>query len=174
MDNKYPSFLHLCSKLCTHIQYLLYCFIFSLSESNFLCKFPVLRSASRWCGSGSGSIFSLWCGYGSDISLRYGSVPTFYSDADPDPTFHSDADPVRILFLDKVRRICEHWSTDLNFDLDADPDPAFPYTHVLHHDVGRIALASHSTLNIDIGHLQVCVFTVKQDRSRRGHHYGKT
>ncbi len=98
----------------------------------------------------------------------------FYSDADPDPTFHSDADPVRILFL--VRRICEHWSTDLNFDLDADPDPdpAFPYTHVLHHDEGRITLASHSILNIDIEHLQVCVFTVKQDRSRRGHHYGKT
>ncbi len=45
----------------------------------------------------------------------------------------------------------EHW-TDMN-------------THELHLDVGRIALASCSTLNIDIRRLQVRILTVKQDRS---------
>jgi hypothetical protein len=41
-------------------------------------------------------------------------------------------------------------------------------------DVGRIALAGRSTLNIDIRHLQVREFTVKKDRSRGCHHYGET
>jgi len=47
-------------------------------------------------------------------------------------------------------------------------------THELHYDVGWLALACRSTLNIDIIHLQVRVFTVKQDRSLQGHHYGET
>jgi hypothetical protein len=47
-------------------------------------------------------------------------------------------------------------------------------THELHYDVCWIALSSHSTLNIDIRHLQVYVFTVKKDRSHRGHYYGET
>ncbi len=48
------------------------------------------------------------------------------------------------------------------------------HTDELHKDLGQIALASRSTLNNDIRHLQVRVFTFKQDRSRRGHHYGET
>ncbi len=40
--------------------------------------------------------------------------------------------------------------------------------------VGQIALASRSTLNIDIRDWQVCIFTVRQDRSHRGHLYGDT
>ncbi len=42
-------------------------------------------------------------------------------------------------------------------------------THGLHQDVGRIALASHSTLNTDNRHLQVCAFT-----SNRTDHVGVT
>jgi hypothetical protein len=37
-------------------------------------------------------------------------------------------------------------------------------------EVVRTALTSPSTLNIYMRQLQVRVFTVKQDRSRRGHH----
>ncbi len=48
------------------------------------------------------------------------------------------------------------------------------WTHIeLHQDVGRIALASRSAINIDIRHLQVCLFNVRQDRWLRGHHYGE-
>ncbi len=47
-------------------------------------------------------------------------------------------------------------------------------THKLHQDVGGIAVENCSTLNIDIRHLQICFFNVRQDRSRRGHHYGET
>ncbi len=36
------------------------------------------------------------------------------------------------------------------------------------------ALASRSSLNVDIRHMQVGVFNVRQDRSRRGHHYEET
>ncbi len=48
------------------------------------------------------------------------------------------------------------------------------HEHELHYDVGRIALASRSTLNIDIRHLQVRVFNGRQERSRRGHHCRET
>jgi hypothetical protein len=41
-------------------------------------------------------------------------------------------------------------------------------THELHLDVGQIALASRSTLNIDIRHLQVRLFTVEQFKSFHG------
>ncbi len=37
-------------------------------------------------------------------------------------------------------------------------------THELHQDVDRIALASRSTLNIEISYLEVRIFTVKQDK----------
>jgi hypothetical protein len=53
-----------------------------------------------------------------------------------------------------------------------------PPVHVLHelniHEHKWTALASRSTLNIHIIHLYVRLFNVRQDRSRRGHHYEDT
>ncbi len=50
------------------------------------------KSASRWCGSGVGSCFSLWSGSGSYLSLWCGSGSGSYlqfdADPDPDPTTH--------------------------------------------------------------------------------------
>jgi hypothetical protein len=45
--------------------------------------------------------------------------------------------------------------------------------HELHKDVSRITLASLS-LNIDIRHLHVRVFDVRQEKSRRGHRHRET
>jgi hypothetical protein len=52
------------------------------------------------------------------------------------------------------------------------PPIACGYMNILYMNAHeRIALASRSTLNIDIRHLQDHVFTVKQGRSSKGHHY---
>ncbi len=46
--------------------------------------------------------------------------------------------------------------------------------HTWTHMNCRIALVSISTLKIDIRHLQVHIFSVRQDKSRWGHRYGET
>ncbi len=64
--------------------------------------------------------------------------PAFHCNADPDldPPFHFNADPNPDPELHQSERICNHWSayalhgsiqplTILNFDFNADPDPAF-------------------------------------------------
>ncbi len=48
------------------------------------------------------------------------------------------------------------------------------HIHELHEDAVQIALASLSTMNFDITHLQVHGVTVKQNNSRQGRHYGET
>ncbi len=47
------------------------------------------------------------------------------------------------------------------------------YMNSEHTWVGWIVLESRSTLNFDIRYLQARKFTVNQDRSRQGHHYGE-
>jgi hypothetical protein len=56
---------------------------------------------------------------------------------------------------------------------------AFGYMNILYMDthevhLGRIPHASHTTLIMDIRLWQARIFTVKQDRSCRDHHYGET
>ncbi len=73
-------------------------------------------SASPWCGSGSGSCFSFWCGIRAD--------PAFQFDADPDPVptthFFPDLDPP--MLQNGPLRL-----SPFHFDANPDPDPAFHF-----------------------------------------------
>ncbi len=76
---------------------------------------------------------------------------------------HMSAQPVENAYSMAPPRACVTWT--------------YMNTHELHKDVGRIAIARHQLSICQLPrhqHLQVRAFTVKQDRSHRGHHYEET